>query len=147
MQYLNDTAQLAIETKRIDRTPVTMVNSLFTISEKYTGIVGYWEDKTGKLYTDNIIIEQYTAIRTLEFNARIKRLFKDGENAVFFKDIYNLGIIRFPNGTWDILANRIEIIEYSQPSIDYIHEIVRQHGGCTVYELEGNVFLIEIYKN
>lgn len=146
MEYLNDDAQFEIALKRIDRTPTVLVNELFVPVEIGTGVVGYWiDDKTNQLHMDNIRIETYAVIYQSEFLARIKSLFDDGELCVFYKDIYNLGTLRHPDGNYDILQKRIEIIEYKKPRIEYIEELTRQHGGCTVYRLDGGVYLIEIY--
>lgn len=138
--------KLLVKNERINLKPSVLCNSLFSISKNETDVQGYWLDNNGKLYIDNIKIEKYLAIDTVCLNGRIKSLFNEGEKCVFYKDIYNFGILRYPDGKWDILKTRIEMIEHSKPSVEYIKELLKNNNGLTVYAIDNGKYLIEIYS-
>ena len=110
-----------------------------------TDIQGYWINKN-KLYIDNIELLQYSIIYQSEFLSKIHRMFLDGEQAVFYKDIYNIGTIRYSNGTWQVLKNRIELIENKKPGNEYIKLLLKNCQGLTIYKIDNGKYLIEIYK-
>lgn len=132
--------------ERIKKLPLVLCNSLFTISETETDIIGYWQDDTGKVYKDYIKIEKFFLIDNSYFLSRIKTLFQQGEQAVFYKDFYNYGNIRYKDGSFEVLKNRIEILEYGMPSNNYIAKLLEFHGGLTIYKVNNGNYIIEIYK-
>ena len=130
----------------INDKPLVLCNTLFTVTDKQTDIQGYWLDNKGKVYIDNIIQEKYFAIDTCQFNARIKTLFSNGEKCIFYKDIYNHGILQYPCGKIEVLKNRIAWLENKKPSQEYIKELLNNNNGLTIYRLAIKKYLIEIYK-
>lgn len=130
---------------RINTNPLVLFNTIFNIVEHKTDIRGYWLDK-GKLYIDNIELLQYSIINYDSLLNKIHLMFADGEQAVFYKDFYNIGNIRYSNGSWEVLKNRIEIIENQNPSNEYIKLLLKNCNGLTIYKIDNGKFLIEIYK-
>lgn len=138
--------ELLLCNERVNLNPCVLCNSLFTVTDKETDIKGYWLDKNGKVYIDNIKIEKFFVIDTCYLNMRINTLFSQGEKCVFYKDIYNYGTLRYPDGKWQVLKNRIEIIEYGKPNDKYIAKLLEFHEGLTIYKIDNGQYLIEIYK-
>ena len=131
--------------QRINKNPITLFNTIFNIVQHKTDIRGYWIDK-GKVYIDNIELLQYSLIDKESFLRKIHLMFLDGEQAVFYKDFYNIGNVRYSNGSWQVLKNRIEIIENKNPSSEYIKLLLKNCNGLTIYKIDNGKFLIEIYK-
>ena len=73
-------------------------------------------------------------------------LFAKGEEAIFYKDYNNNAIIETREGNKTKLVNRIAWIENKKPSKKFIKVLLQNNEGFTVYELEEEVFLIEVYK-
>ena len=136
---------MLLENEKINYNPIVLCNTLFNIVSYKTDIQGYWVDN-GKLYIDNIELKSYSVINNIEFLVHIKLLFNKGEKCIFYKDIYNQGVLRFPNGTWQILKNRIAWIKNKKPSQEYIKELLKNNEGLTIYRLAIKKYLIEIYK-
>ena len=123
-----------------------MSRRLFVPVNYKTGVVGLWKDAGGKVYRDNIQIDNFLSIRVYEFKHSVKMLLHyAGELCVFYKNYYNEGIIQNRKGEKTIFKNRIALIE-SKLSAQYIKELLRQHDGLTIYRLKDNKYLIEIYK-
>ncbi len=131
--------------QRINKNPLVLFNTIFNIVQHKTDIRGYWIDK-GKVYIDNIELLQYSIIDKESFLRKIHLMFLDGEQAVFYKDFYNIGNVRYSNGSWQVLKNRIEIIENKNPSNEYIKLLLKNCNGLTIYKIDNGKFLIEIYK-
>ena len=131
--------------QRINENPLVLFNTIFKVVEHETDIRGYWLDKS-KLYIDNIELLQYSIIDNMFFINRIHLMFSQGEQAVFYKDFYNIGNVRYKSGKWKILKNRIEIIENQNPSNNYIKLLLKNNSGLTIYKIDNGQYLIEIYK-
>ena len=131
--------------QRINKNPLVLFNTIFNIVQHKTDIRGYWIDK-GKVYIDNIELLQYSIIDKESFLRKIHLMFLDGEQAVFYKDFYNIGNVRYSNGSWQVLKNRIEIIKNKNPSSEYIKLLLKNCNGLTIYKIDNGKFLIEIYK-
>lgn len=132
--------------EKVNTNPLVLVNTLFVVVDYRTSILGYWRDKQGKLYIDNIDAVKYSVSETLRFNIHIKQLFASGEKGIFYKDIYNYGVLQFPNGTREVLKNRIEILYNYKPSEKEIRLLLKKYNGLTVYEIDNGTYLIEIYS-
>ena len=130
----------------INDKPLVLCNTLFTVTDKQTDIQGYWLDNNGKVYIDNIKLIKYFLINNIFFNARIKTLFSNGEKCIFYKDIYNHGVLQYPCGKWEVLKTRIELIQDTKPSQEYIKKLLKVNNGLTVYKINNGQYLIEIYK-
>jgi len=131
---------------KIDNIPLVLIKSLFCVVKEETDIKGYWKDKEGKLYIDNIVIKEYGAINEGAFQNMKSLLFASGEEAVFYKDASNYAIIEGKQGSKDILKKRIAWIENIAPSKEYIEVLLEQENGLTIYKLEEAVYLLEVYK-
>lgn len=117
---------------------------LYNIVNHDTGIKGYWQDKEGKVYIDNIDIISYPVIYADAMYHKIYSLFNEGEKAVFYRDIKDKGIIIYPNLKKDILPYRITWNE-KHITKGYIKELLNNNGGCTIYKNESD-YTVEIYK-
>lgn len=97
-----------------------------------TGIVGYWMDENGKLYRDNIIIQQVNA---LQYNRIKDKLFNEGEKAIFYtengnafiEDKEKIVILKNKHVFYDTLLHDSTIIR-----------VCKKYGGCTVYTIKDN---------
>ena len=145
MRGYSDTINCKLVNMRIKETPLVLANTLFKVVEN-SDIEGYWLDSTGEIHFDYIEPETYFAIDSYYFRLAVKRLIDSGELCVFYKNFKNQGVLEYANGKEEILRERIEIIEESKPSEDYIRELLKRHGGLTIYKLAENCYLIEIYK-
>lgn len=133
-----------LENMKIDYNPIVLVNTLFNIVKYKTNIRGYWIDK-GKLYIDNVKCIEYFAINTLSFLAHKRQLFLSGQKCVFYKDIYNQGVLEYPNGTWEVLKKRKQIIYTCKPCQLDIELLLKKYEGLTIYKIDTGQYLIEIY--
>ena len=131
---------------KINYQPCVLSNTLFKVVDYKTDIVGFWLDEQGNIHEDNIEAKNYFAIETGYLNISIKNMFASGEKAVFYKNVYNEGVIAYPDGSHDILKNRIAILEYGYPNDNYIGFLLEKHGGLTIYKIDNGNYLIEIYK-
>ena len=136
---------MLLENMKIDYSPLVLCNTLFNIVQHKTDIQGFWKDNKGKLYIDNVQLKRFFVIDTEYFNIAKRELLKK-ELCIFYKDIYNQGIIEYQGGTRDILKNRIEIIENKKPSKNYILALLENNNGLTIYKIDNGQYLIEIYK-
>lgn len=132
--------------EKINYKPLVLFNNLFNIVDYKTDIIGYWQDKNGKLYCDNIELKQYSIIEKHYFNNAIKLLFSKGEKCIAYKNYYNELCIEYPNNKTITLKNRIEIIENNKPSNEYIKLLLKNNEGLTIYKIDNGKYLIEIYK-
>jgi len=132
--------------QEVNYTPCVLCSTLFKVVDHKTDIVGFWLDEQGNVHEDNIEARQYFAIDTWNLNMSIKNMFYSGEKAVFYKNVYNEGVIAYPDKTCDILKNRIAILEYGYPDEKYIGYLLEMHGGLTIYKIDNGQYLIEIYK-
>lgn len=137
---------MLLENLKIDYNPVVIVSTLFNVVQYETKVKGYWKDTEGKIYIDNIELKNYSAINDYAFRIAKQVLFSNGEKCIFYKNKYNEGVIQYPKGNKTILRKRIAWIENRKPSEKYISALLTFHEGLTVYELEDNKYLLEIYK-
>jgi len=126
--------------------PIVLSKRLFCVVANETKTKGYWKNEKGKVFVDNIELKSFFAIEEDVFNIAKKLLFSKGEEAVFYKDCNNNAIIENKEGKKTKFSKRIAWIEGSNPSKEYIEVLLQQHNGLTIYQLEEEVFLIEIYK-
>ena len=138
--------ELLLVNQKINYTPLNLFSTLFNIVSHETDIRGYWQDKKGKLYIDNIELKTYSIIQNLEFRSAKNNLFRNGEDCIFYKNKFNEGVIEYRTKSKIVLRNRIAIIENSKPSKDYIKALLNNHNGLTIYKIDNGKYLIEIYK-
>jgi len=131
--------------QRINENPLVLFNTIFNVVEHKTDIKGYWLDK-GKLYIDNIELLKFPIIYNDAFLNKIHLMFREGQEAVFYKDFYNIGNVRYKNGTWEVLKTRHEFIKDTKPSQEYIKKLLKINNGLTIYKIDNGKYLIEIYK-
>lgn len=117
-----------------------MVNLYKVVKEK-TGVIGYWQDKAGKVYQDNIKIIPIHSIGQFEYEKDL--LFKSGELAIFYI-VNGQAYIENCSGEITILKNRIAWKE-KEISKSLIDTLLSQHEGFTVYKGK-ECFIIEIWK-
>lgn len=121
-----------------------MIYKLYTTVKHNTDIKGYWQDKTGKIFIDNIVISKYSSKKA--FKIAKKALFNSGELAVFYT-YRKHGIIEDKQGTRTLLNKRLEYkFKTSFDNVKRIKDTIKQYNGCTVYEYKGHI-LIEVYTN
>ena len=135
-----------LENEKINYSPMVLGSTLFKVVENETDIIGYWRDDEGVIHIDNIEARHYFAIETFNLNQAIKNMFYDGEKCVFYKNVYNEGVIAYPDKTCEILKNRIAILEYGKPSDKYIAHLLETNDWLTIYKIDNGNYLIEIYK-
>lgn len=133
-----------LQNMKINYNPLALFYALYMPVKYKTGIIGLWQDK-GKIYKDNIKIENIALINKGLFKSLINKLFNAGEKAVFYKNVYNEAIILNQAGQEIKLKYRIAIIE-NRLKASYIKILLNQHNGLTIYRLKDNKYLIEIYK-
>lgn len=138
--------EVKLECMKQQRNPVVLSKQLFCVVENETTVKGYWKNKEGKVFIDNIEVKSFFAIEEANFQRTKKLLFAKGEEAIFFKDYNNNAIIETRKGNKTKLVNRIAWIETRKPSKQFIETLLKQNEGFTVYELEAEVFLVEVYK-
>lgn len=143
---MNISTQVKLAQLKQSQNPIILSKQLFCVVQNETKVKGYWKNKEGKVFVDNIEIKSFFVIEEAHFQNTKKLLFSKGEEAVFFKDCNNNAIIETKEGNKTILHNRIAWIETKKPSKEYIETLLEQNEGFTVYQLEEEVFLIEIYK-
>jgi hypothetical protein len=114
--------------------------NLYTISKKKSNIVGFWQDDK-KIYRDNIVIKSFSSYR--KFQLGIKKLFLQGEKAVFYEKL-NIGYIENNNGMIEKLPYKIELREKTLKA-GYIKALLFQHNGLTIFKNK-NGYLIELWK-
>jgi len=121
-----------------------MNHTLYNTVKQQTNIKGYWKDKDGKVFIDNIIVIKYTNKKAFRLAKKI--LFNEGEEAVFYR-YGNQGIIESREGIKTTLSKRIESKhKKGYDTVKIIKDLLEQYGGCTVYNKKGHV-LIEVYTN
>lgn len=137
---------MLLENEKINYSPMVLGSTLFRVVENETDIIGYWRDGEGQVYRDYIEARQYFATETFNLNQAIKNMFYDGEKCVFYKNVYNEGVIAYPDKTCEILKTRL-VIEYTcQPCEVDIRLLLDKHNGLTIYKIDNGNYLIEIYK-
>jgi len=116
-------------------------NVLFEVVSYKTDIKGFWKDKKGKVYVDNInIIKAYNGI---QFELKLIEMFNKGEECVFVIGT-NEAYILYPNNTKDVLKHRI-LLKEKHLKASYVKELLKIHNGLTVYR-EADSYTIEIWK-
>ena len=114
-------------------------------NSKKSDIIGLWQDK-GKIYKDYIRIKAYRDKKDLQGD--ISKLFLQGEQAVFYtkKNIIEKESIAYIiNRQGDItkLYNR-QVLKRYKLSIKEIKDLLRQHGGMTIYKYNQFYVITEI---
>jgi len=109
---------------------------LYNVTKKKTSILGLWQDENKKIFRDNILIKEFSNYR--RFQLGIKKLFSQGEKAVFYEKI-GLAFIENENGKIDILSNKT-IFQVLKLKTSFIKKLLSNYGGLTVFKNEG-------YKN
>lgn len=132
--------------EKVNYNPLVLSYALFYPVKHKTDIVGYWKDKDGKLYQDNIELRRYSPIFKDAMNYHKKELFAKGEICIAYKNVYNELIIEYPNNDETFtLKHRTAIIEDNFPSDDYISLLLDNAEGLTIYSVDNGQYLIEIY--
>ena len=135
-----------IENMKQQNNPIVLQKTLFCCVSNKTSIEGFWKNKEGKVFVDNIEARSFLAIEEASFQNMKNLLFAKGEEAVFWKDCFGNAIIEDKEGKKEVLKTRITWIETRKPSSKYIEALLCFHAGFTVYQLEEEVFLVEVYK-
>lgn len=137
-----------IEGMKQNNNPIVLQQEVFVVVANETKTKGYWKNKEGKVYIDNIEIRKFLGIDFCYIQNLKNLLFSQGEECIFIKDKNNNAIIEDKEGNKTILKNRIAWIETKKPSNELIEVLLAQSfiDGFTVYELEEEVFLIEVYR-
>lgn len=134
---------LILENAKIDYAPLVRVYHFFKVVKHKTDVKGFWIDK-GKIYIDNIDIVTISGSHIDYLDALINFSLCNSQLAVFYKNIYNEGIIQYKDGKKQVLKNRTAWVEkHLKPS--YVKTLLAQYGGLTIYRLKEG-YLIEIYK-
>lgn len=131
--------------EEINYNPLVLGFSFFKVIKEESNIKGYWKDEAGKLYIDNIEKISIPIIRKELLLYYVKEAFRLGEKAVFYKNRFNEAVIQSKEGT-QILRYQRHIVENKKPNNEYIKELLNDYNGLTVYRLDDNNYLIEIYK-
>ena len=114
---------------------------LYSITKEKSKIRGFWQDKNGKIYRDNIQIKFLPYKR---FLINRKMLFDNKENAIFYC-IGNKAFIENVNGKMETLNHKIMWHENNlKPSL--VKALLVQHGGLTIFKNE-NSYTLEIWKD
>ena len=96
-----------------------------------TGIKGFWIDKAGVLYEDNILIQS----ASLSGYNRIKHLlYKAGELAIFHVK-NETAYIEDKKGL-TVLKNTQDIIFSKYPHELILKSVCEKFGGCTVFKID-----------
>lgn len=132
------------ENLKIDYNPLVLCYHLFKVVNYQTNVKGYWLDNDGKLFIDNIKIEVFPIIEKCYFNIIKGNMFLQGEKCVFYKNIYNEGVLEYPNGNKTILKNRLEYITPRKPNKKALNKLLKKYRGLTIYNID-NKYIIEIY--
>lgn len=135
-----------IETMKQQNNPLVLIQEVFIVVANETKTKGYWKNKEGKVFIDNIEVKRFFGIDFCYIQNLKNLLFASGEEAIFIKDCNNNAIIETREGNKTILRNRIAWIETRKPSQKYIEALLEQNEGFTIYELEEEIFLVEVYK-
>lgn len=143
---MNINTQVKIENMKQQNNPMVLSKEVFVVVANETKVKGYWKNKEGKVYIDNIEVKSFLGIDFCYIQNLKNLIFAQGEECIFTKDCNNNAIIEDKEGNKTILRNRIAWIETIKPSKDYINILLEQNEGFTIYELEEEVFLIETYK-
>lgn len=143
---MNIETKNTIECMKQQSNPIVLIQNVFVVVANETKTKGYWKNKEGKLYIDNIEVRSFFGIDFCYIQNLKALLFASGEEAIFLKDCNNNAIIETREGKKTKLVNRISWIENKKPSQAYIETLLISNEGLTIYQLEEEVFLIEIYK-
>jgi len=134
-----------IKNMRLDKTPLVLCNTLFKVTKNRTDIEGYWLDSEGKVHFDYIELKEYFAIDSHAFRLAVQRLLDSGELCVFYKDFYNNGVLEYKGNKSETIRTRLEFISSVKPSHDKIQGLLKEYGGLTLYKLDYNCYVIEVY--
>lgn len=114
---------------------------LYNIVKQKTNIKGFWKDKEGKLFIDNVKIKNCLNYRKLQLN--IKKLFDNGEKEVFYNSHF-YSTIEDRQGNKTLLTN---CIRWKQKHLNasFVKLLLSQHNGLTIYRNKRD-YTIEIWK-
>lgn len=106
---------------------------IYNVTDKYTGITGYWINKNDKLHIDNIIINS-----VMHYKNIVKNMFKRNEQAIFMviniEYIPEHAVIIHDNGIMEQLNyKKVYHIKKDKNYKDKIYELCKKYGGITVY--------------
>lgn len=134
-----------LSNEKINHNPLVLVNTLFKVVKHKTDIQGFWQDGSRQLYIDNIETVKYSEIDTCYFINAIKVLFLLGEKSVFYKNVYNQGVLEYADGSIDTLKKRIVLFYETKPCQLDIQCLLKKYNGLTVYKIDNGNYLLEIY--
>jgi len=132
--------------EKVNYTPLVLRYTFFQVIQEDSNIKGYWKDNKGTLHVDNIRKINIPIIRKELLQGFIRQAFRDGEKALFYKNISNEAVILDNKGSETVLKNQVHILENIEPSEAYVLELLKNANGLTVYKINDSKFLIEIYK-
>ena len=103
---------------------------------------GFWiDDKTGKVYKDNILPVKYKTRHRL--TQGIKKLLAQGQEAVFYT-ADKIGYCIDKNGQKTVYNKRL-LLKRSRLSSQEFKQLLKHYGGFTVYKIKSE-YKIEVYK-
>lgn len=135
-----------LENEKINKNPSVLFNTLFKTVKHKTDIEGYWQDGSGQLYLDNIETVKYSIVDNCYFRNAVKVLFFNGEKSIFYKDIYNYGVLEYVDGSWQVLKTRKHLIYTCKPCQSDIFCLLKNYDGLTIYKIDNGSYLLELYS-
>jgi hypothetical protein len=134
---------MILENEKICYNPLVLCNKLFIPVKHKTNIKGIWQGDNGKVYFDNIQVKSIPILYRDYLSLLKRELFNNGELCIFYKNIYNEGIIEDERGDKTILKNQ-RIFKVNKLSISLIKDILGKYNGLTIYKND-NDYIIEVY--
>jgi len=116
--------------------------TLYKIAKRKTRAKGFWLDNSGKVYADNIILIKYKTRAKL--TEGIRRLFAEGEKAVFYTEGVRRGVCIGQNGQKTVYNNRL-IVKRLRLSIKEVKRFLEDFGGLTIFKSLG-LYWLEVYS-
>jgi hypothetical protein len=116
---------------------------IYLCQKEKTNISGYWQDKEGKTFIDNIkIIEVKNCFLMFEY---VLKAFNNGEKAVFVVENESKAYIYNDTGKIDILSKKISLPIAKNLLNDKAKNLLLHiYGGFTLFENKDN-YLIETW--
>jgi hypothetical protein len=113
---------------------------LYSVTNKKTGILGFWRDENGKVFRDKIKIKTFCALPRKD----IAKLFLQGEKSVFYTSDDKIAVCLNSDYTKKALCH---CIKWNEKKLrpQFIKELILQHNGVTIYKNE-NDFTFEIWR-